>query len=1589
MRRLILKKAGLIIALAISAGLYLFLAPTCADDLHQSGQNTSPRYVKDEIIVKFAKDVTTDIPRSLEVLNERYNVTKIAPLFKNFKENQKKWEALKQKNRSLLNIKERHLTKRSKRAPNGEETPDLSSIFLLKLKLSEGQLAEDAIADYNCDPNVIYAEPNFTVSIYRTPNDPLFDSQWPLNNYGQIYPETGSYVSPPGKSDADIDAPEAWDICIGNTDVVVAVLDTGVDYAHRDLDGNMWLNEAELNGTEGVDDDGNGYEDDIYGYNFAYDRSDPMDDNGHGTHCAGTIAAEGDNHCDITGVCWDARIMALKFLNSLGGGDIYNAADAIYYAVENGADVISNSWGLTYDTETLREAIEYAHSCGVVIIAAAGNDDTDDYHYPASYSDVIAVSATDSQDEKASFSSYGDWIDVAAPGVDILSLRSHNAHNGTAHDEYTSIMSGTSMACPHVAGLAALILSLNPDLTNDEVRQIIRDSADDLPGQPGFDPYFGYGRINAYNATLEIPNTNGRIFFNDPQYTAPSTPVITVMDADLIGSGTVRVKVSSSTETKPEEIELVEAVPGKGIFQGTISLSSTGRQRLNNGKLIVRHNDMITAIYEETSPVGTKADTASIDINGPIISSLEVFVEVALEEEGVVTITWMTDEPSTSTVYYGLTSEPDQSIANFDYVMEHIIVITGLEAGIPYYFKVESQDATGNVTIDDNGGSMHEIPTALPVIQVEPASITTDPIFEKSHIITENITISNIAGESCSGLIFEIPEPAQGWLSVSPKKGKVPVGGSMDVQVSIKATYLAAGTHEGEILINNNTVVQNPVIIPVALDLIPAPAVGYQEYRIVDNGLGRSYNVNDDRHFNSGERVEIQIELNNAGSLPAEGMAARLSLSEADPDITIIDGEISCGDIQPGAYITCSDTFVVEASQDIEDKHLVGFVLETEDGSGNLWEGEFQVPVLPPLPGASSGNLRIDRKGGFTHINPWSFDPQIACDSKGNVYIAWNDSRYDYYDLSYDRIFFNRSHDFGFTWQDYDVALSRRFNTFYSINADFPQICADENGNIHVIFWALWNASYNYSKDYGVTWMDTQSDLNIYEHIPNQPPLGPVSPYSQPQISCDDKGNVYGVWGSYADNKIALNHSSDYGDSWLDYNPRFGEMAGEGYDNIGRSHSKVVAKDSGHVYIVWHDRRNGSADIYLNYSSHAGGGWKQEDIRLDRAPDGIDSTHPKICADDKGHVYVVWEDSRNGEKDIYFNYSSDYGVTWQTSDIRLDREAIGTYSGDPQICADNKGNVYVVWEDSRNGEKDIYFNYSSDYGVTWQVSDIRIDSAAEGTSYSGEPQICCGLYEDVYVAWEDSRDGRSDIYLNYSLDGGENWKTVDMRIDDDLPGAASSYQPQITTDGRGIIYLVWTDMRRGDYGERDIYFNSLFIKEESVAPVADFIGEPRSGDAPHTVTFFGGPSPGKITDYYWQFGDGETSTERYYTMHTYNNPGEYTVTLTVTGPGGSDVEIKTNYITVTSPPLPPVADFIGEPRSGDAPHTVTFFGGPSPGKITDYYWQFGDGETSTERYYTVHTYNNPGRYTVALTVTGPGGSDIEVKRRYIQVAKPR
>ena len=356
-----------------------------------------------------------------------------------------------------------------------------SAIFLkgtYRVRLPEGMSVEDALSLLAIEELVTFVEPNYIFRAISTPDDTWYSRLWGMPKIG---------------------APTAWDTTTGSAEIVVGIIDTGIDKGHVDLAENMWSNPGEIAGN-GIDDDGNGYVDDTYGWDFCNNDAQPEDVHSHGTHVAGTVAGVGNNGTGVAGVAWTAKLMALKFLCGAGGsGSTFNGALAVRYAADNGAHLTNNSWGGGGPSLALRNAIEYAGDNGQLFIAAAGNDgrniDSSGY-YPCGYDldNIISVAASTPQDVRAGFSNYGSSkVDLAAPGQGIYSTTPANGYGWK---------SGTSMATPMVSGAAAMVLAVNPELTWQQLKASLLDSVDVLGGWNGL--VGTGGRLNLARAIEEV-----------------------------------------------------------------------------------------------------------------------------------------------------------------------------------------------------------------------------------------------------------------------------------------------------------------------------------------------------------------------------------------------------------------------------------------------------------------------------------------------------------------------------------------------------------------------------------------------------------------------------------------------------------------------------------------------------------------------------------------------------------------------------------------------------------------------------------------------------------------------------------------------------------------------------------------------------------------------------------------------------------------------------------------------------------------------------------------------------------------------------
>jgi subtilisin family serine protease len=409
---------------------------------------------------------------------------------------------------------------------------DLSRFYLVTLKEDLPNILS-VVEEFRADGHVAQADPNYVHEIYYTPNDPNFPFQWALKHM----------------DNHDVDADLGWDINKGSSSLAVAIADTGVDYEHPDLKANIWYNLAEKNGRPGIDDDGNGYVDDDKGWDWvdvgsgwpgedlSTPDNDPMDFYGHGTHCSGIASAVTDNGEGMSGVAFKAKIMCLRigWAASSGGQErgfvgMSYAAQALRYAADKGAVAFNCSWGSS-DSGGLGAAVDYALSKGVLICSAAGNSPTQIPSYLGSRNDVIAVAATNVYGMKTSWSNYGTWVDVCAPGEQIWSTV--RVHYG---DHTYAMMSGTSMACPHVVGLAALVRASHTAWRWSEIKKRIEETCVNIDSlNPGYEGKLGSGLINCYRALAGNPGVDLLSFTARPRDGAVAVRWVTGSEYDHAG----------------------------------------------------------------------------------------------------------------------------------------------------------------------------------------------------------------------------------------------------------------------------------------------------------------------------------------------------------------------------------------------------------------------------------------------------------------------------------------------------------------------------------------------------------------------------------------------------------------------------------------------------------------------------------------------------------------------------------------------------------------------------------------------------------------------------------------------------------------------------------------------------------------------------------------------------------------------------------------------------------------------------------------------------------------------------------------------
>lgn len=606
-----------------------------ASDVTGAGSPAGPEMVPDQIIVKLEPEIARHAPRALresfgqlsgdpdaaalDRILERHRVTRIRRVFRSFEDSSGRLrETAKARAERIRSSRARA----GGRVPAPKDVPALEDIFVLDLE-SSADLAE-AIAELSADDRVEYAHPNF---IYHLQGEPLppqpyipndryvaQGGMWSQSAFGQSFPDLyGLRNTQALEAFQEFETDRSGEFDPGEMrageGVVVAVIDSGIDTTHVDLVDNLWVNAGEdLDGNSeidesdfnGIDDDDNGFIDDITGYDFVEDTGRMHDPRGHGTYVAGIIAAVTDNEAGIAGMAPGAKLMSVRALGAAGGGTTAQLAGAILYAADQHADITSNSWGGLGHDPTIKASFDYAEMLEILSIAAAGNSTRDVSSFqPAGFPNVMAVAAVDHDDVRATFTNFGNLVDLAAPGVQILSLNAHGGDNSIAHgfpervvDADYIWLNGTSASCPYVSGAAAAVMSAFAAAEPSEIWARLRVGADSIDAlNPGSEGLLGTGRLNLSQALVVAPRPDIQVIHIHPEGFAPGT------------QGSVVVRLRNFWEGTQ-----VAGTLGSNDPNVTISAATTDFGSFANGEIVDNSAAPFLVDVSDTASLGTVVD---------------------------------------------------------------------------------------------------------------------------------------------------------------------------------------------------------------------------------------------------------------------------------------------------------------------------------------------------------------------------------------------------------------------------------------------------------------------------------------------------------------------------------------------------------------------------------------------------------------------------------------------------------------------------------------------------------------------------------------------------------------------------------------------------------------------------------------------------------------------------------------------------------------------------------------------------------------------------------------------------------------------
>src|SRR6266568_3947548 len=1502
---------------------------------------------------------------------------------------------------------------------------------LQTLELAAGADAQSLIALYQQSGLVEYAEPDFIVEASLAPNDPRYldGSLWGLHN-------TGIYGGVPG---ADIRAPEGWDTQSTASNIIVAVIDTGARFTHEDLAANMWVNPGESGrdalgldkSTNGMDDDGDGFIDDVHGINAILGTGIPWDDHGHGTHVSGTIGAVGNNSVGVVGVAWNVQLMACKFLDATGHGSVSDAITRIDYARKKRANIINASWGdyLTAPfngilpdlhnnpakSQALHDAIASARDAGILFVAACGNDGTDnDAHplYPASYTDldnIIAVAATDRTDTRAWFSNYGaTTVALGAPGAAIFSC-----WNGSDSDY--RYLDGTSMAAPHVAGVCALVWSYSPANTYSQIRNRVLSNTDPLPSLAG--KCVSGGRLNLQKALGSTPGVTANFTASPTSGTAPLTVQFTDRSSGNITSWRWNFGDGSPTSTVQNPAHTYAAA---GTFTASLNVSG-----LNGSTSTASQNIQV-------------APATDVTANFTVSPSL-----------GTALLTVQFTDSSIGNIAGWLWNFGDSTAASTERNPTHIYLTAGTFTASLTVTGVSGSTSSKSQTIQVNnpngllatsstspGGLTQSSPTLSPATALAASSPQGG---SSSSATTRNGTPMSQVGFSLRGkanetYLIQATTDLATWTVIATKQassdGAIQFTDSDADNFSqrfyrgLRVTATIASVRSDRILVKPRAGVDLSLLhLSLGVQVLNTfSAIGNLQICQVPVGT------------TADQLIPIYVQSGLVEYAEADFIVQALL---APNDFRYQDGSLwglhNIGLLggTPGADIHAPEAWDTQSTA----SNVVVAVIDTgvrythEDLAANIW--------VNPADGSHGTNAIAgttdpnDDQGHGTHVS--GTIGAVGNNSGGVVGVTWrvqlmackfldaqgNGSISD----AISCIDFARSHGANIinaSWGSTTFTSSALHDAVQSArDAGIIWVAAAGNSGADNDATPLYPASYEFDNIIAVAATTRTDDLaNFSNYGATNVDLG------APGASIFSTGNLSDSDYSYVDGSSfsAAHVSGACAIVWAhfptdDYHQVVNRIL-SGVDPLPSLAGKCVTGGRLNLFKALGAAPPPPNQPVITLSAFQPDAWEVGPTN------GVIRFHR--TGDTSQAIQVSWPFSGTASNGVDYQQlpttspfpaglaDADLTITpIDDNQVESDETMIVTLAPGPAYTVGSPNSATVIiHEDNDQPPSSLTADFTANPTSGNAPLTVQFTDKSTGTITAWDWNFGDGSAHSSVQNPSHTYNSAADFTVTLTITGSggaTSSKSALIHVTAPPPPTLTANFTANPTSGQAPLMVQFTDQSTGTITARDWNFgdgsahssvqnpshtyNSVAdftvtltitgsggaTSSKSVVihvtapppPSANFTANPTSGQAPLTVQFTD-QSTGTVTAWDWNFGDGSAHSSIQNPSHTYTSAGDFTVTLTVSCFGNPNSS-KSMVIHVTAPPPPPSASFTANPTSGQAPLMVQFTD-QSTGTVTAWNWNFGDGSAHSSVQNPSHTYTSAGDFTATLTVTGSGGA---------------